>query len=105
MAPREASSGGHPSAAKSLVLHDANRPARRRTLFWRARRGERTWRAVRDGGLKYISRTDAKGTRTYLFDLDRDPAEKANLLATRDDDAQRLQRLLAAWEERVRPAR
>lgn len=84
---------------------EAKRPPRKRTLFWRARRGERTWRAVRDGSLKYVSRQDGEVRKEYLFDLERDPAEKSNLFATRSSDAKRLMRLLADWEDEVRHKR
>jgi arylsulfatase A-like enzyme len=77
----------------------------KRTLFWRARRGERTWRAVRDGALKYVSRTDGRGTGEWLFDLDADPGEKTDLLAARPDDAGRLKRLLDDWQREVAPTR
>jgi N-acetylgalactosamine-6-sulfatase len=80
------------------------RPAKR-TLFWRARRGERAWRAVRDGSLKYISRTDGPKFQEYLFDLEFDPSEKNNLLKDRPADTQRLRSLLVEWEEEVHPRR
>lgn len=76
-----------------------------RALFWRARRGERTWRAVRDGALKYVSRQDGDKVEDWLFDLGRDPAEETSVLAERADDAARLRRQLAAWEHEVRPSR
>ena len=81
------------------------RPPRKRTLFWRARRGERTWRAVRDGSLKYITRRDGDKLDEFLFDLDRDPQEKTNLLSDRKSDAERLNRLLASWEAGIQPPR
>ena len=83
----------------------ANRLPRKRTLFWRARRGERTWRAVRDGSLKYISRQEGEVAQEYLFDLESDPAEKNSLLATRASEAERLKRLLEDWEKEVRHKR
>jgi N-acetylgalactosamine-6-sulfatase len=76
-----------------------------RTLFWRARRGERTWRAARDGSLKHLSRQDGATLTEWLFDLAADPAEKEDLLARRPDDARRLKTLLADWEHEVRPQR
>jgi arylsulfatase A-like enzyme len=89
------------------ILREIERgePPRKRTLFWRARRGERTWRAVRDGSLKYIRRKDGDKFDQFLFDLDRDPQEKTNLLAKRKADAEKLRRLLAEWEAEVRPRR
>lgn len=84
---------------------EQGRPPRKRTLFWRARRGERTWRAVRDGSMKYISRRDGEKLQEYLFDLEHDPAEKDNLLAARPDESKRLKALLADWEKEVRHKR
>ncbi|HUT34383.1 MAG TPA: sulfatase-like hydrolase/transferase [Planctomycetota bacterium] len=76
-----------------------------RTLFWRARRGERTWRAVRDGSLKYLSRQDGEKLEEWLFDLEADPAEKNDLLAARPGDARRLKGLLGDWEKQVQHRR
>jgi N-acetylgalactosamine-6-sulfatase len=76
-----------------------------RTLFWRQRRGERTWRAVRDGSLKFVSRQDGDKVVDFLFDLTADPGEKENLLARRPDDVKRLKDLLSAWEREVKPSR
>jgi len=76
-----------------------------RPLFWRARRGERTWRAVRDGTLKYLTCRDGEKLQEWLFDLARDPGEATSLLAERGDDVKRLRGLLAEWEQQVRPAR
>ena len=84
------------------LLGDAPRD---RPLFWRARRGTVTWRAARGGPLKYVSRQDGAALEEHLFDLDRDPAEKSDLLGSRGADAARLKSLLAAWEVDVRPAR
>jgi N-acetylgalactosamine-6-sulfatase len=80
-------------------------PLQERELFWRARRGERTWWAVRAGSLKYVARRDGEGTAEYLFDLMDDPGEKNNLLARRGVDAARLKRRLGEWERMVRPKR
>jgi len=83
----------------------AGRPAAPRRLFWRSRRGNMTWRAVRDGGMKYMVE-ERNGLRTErLFDLAADPSEKNNLLAVRPDEARRLAMALAAWEIEVRPRR
>ncbi len=92
---------GHP------VLADlaAGRPLPARDLFWRARRGERTWRAVRSGDLKLVSRDDAGKRDEWLFDLAGDPGEKNDLRAARSADVTRLRAALAAWETDVRPER
>jgi hypothetical protein len=60
---------------------------------------------VREGSLKYVSKRDGEAFEEHLFDLDRDPAEKSDLLAARGPDAARLKSLLAAWEVEVRPVR
>ena len=83
----------------------ANEPPPARTLFWRQRRGDRTWRGVRDGQLKYVSETTGSAVEEYLFDLNVDPAEKNNLLASRAADAGRLKAQLTSWEQEVKPVR
>jgi arylsulfatase A-like enzyme len=89
------------------ILQDVEkqRPAPPRTMFWRSRRGAETWRAVRDGAIKYVSRQNGDRLQEHVFDLARDPGEKENLLAKRSDEVARLKRLLAAWEQEVRPVR
>lgn len=78
-----------------------------RTLFWRARRGERTWRAVRDGNWKYLEKNDETGSEKWLFDLAEDPTEERNLLGTdrASNHVERLRGKLAAWEKEVQPER
>ncbi len=78
---------------------------RKRTLFWRARRGERTRKAVRDGLLKYIRLQEGDDIKEYLFDLQKDPAEKNNLLSEREEDVRKLKLLLKDWEEEVKHKR
>jgi len=83
-------------------------PAKRgpkRTLFWRARRGERTRKAVRNGFLKYIRLQEGDDIKEYLFNLEQDPAEKNNLLSEREEDVRKLKLLLKDWEEEVRHKR
>lgn len=83
----------------------ANQPVQKRTLFWRARRGERTRKAVRDGSLKYIRLQDRDDVKEYLFDLERDPAEKNNLMNEQPENVLRLKKLLQNWEEQVKHKR
>jgi arylsulfatase A-like enzyme len=83
----------------------SRRPPVARTLYWRARRGEQTWRAVRDGALKYVSSQNGKTLEEHLFDLEKDMGEKDDLLARRPEEVARLQRLLASWEKEVQPRR
>jgi N-acetylgalactosamine-6-sulfatase len=76
-----------------------------RTLFWRERRGDQTWWAVRDGDWKYVRRADSGEFEAWLFDLARDMGEQNNLLADQPAEAARLQALLRDWETGVAPAR
>jgi N-acetylgalactosamine-6-sulfatase len=97
---------GRPFDGMDLVRHlETKQPPAARTLFWRARRGDRTWHAVRDGALKYLSRRDGDAVQEHFVDLERDPAEKTDLAAERPADVNRLKMLLADWEKDVRPAR
>jgi arylsulfatase A len=82
-----------------------NRATPERDFFWRARRGERTWRAVRSGPMKLILRDDPGQREEWLFDLAADPREERNLLSQRGDVAARLRGLISAWEAKVRPER
>ena len=83
----------------------AGKPPVQRTLFWRARRAERTWKAVRDQDLKYVWRQDGDQLDQYLFDLSNDPGETRNLIDTRAQDAERLKQALADWEARMKANR
>ena len=83
----------------------AGQPDQPRTLFWRARRADRTWKAVRDGNLKYVSRKDDSGFEEYVFDLAKDSGESDNLIDARPKDTAKLKKQLAQWENDVRPRR
>jgi len=76
-----------------------------RSLFWRGRRGDRTWWAVRDRDLKYIRKTEGGKTDEWLFDLSSDVGEKKNLCGTNAADANRLRKMLSDWEAEVKPTR
>jgi arylsulfatase A-like enzyme len=88
-----------------LKLVETGQPVQSRTLFWRARRAESTRKAVREGAMKYVTLSDKGKVQEYLFDLDADPQEKSNLLTGQPDTVGRLRRLLAEWEDKVRPGR
>ena len=75
-----------------------------RTLFWRGKRGERSWSAVRSGDLKYVRKKEGE-TSEWLFDLVSDIGEKNDLSRSRPDDVKRLKGLLANWEKDVQPLR
>jgi arylsulfatase A-like enzyme len=72
-------------------------PEVERTLFWRAKQANRSQRAVRRGDWKVV---DDAG-HTYVFDLRVDPSERHDLANRRQDVAQALWPLLAAWEADV----
>lgn len=76
-----------------------------RTLFWRYRRAETTWRAALIGDLKLIQRQDGAALKRELFDLAADPGEKNDLIAQRPIDADRLEAALAGWQLEVRAVR
>jgi len=85
-----------------LRVTETKQPVQKRTLFWRARRGQRTRKAVRDDFLKYIRLQEGNDIKEYLFDLEKDPAEKNNLLSQRDEDVLKLKLLLEDWEQKVK---
>ena len=84
---------------------EEDRPVGERTLFWRARRGDRTWKAVRSGSLKRIWKQEGDRQQKWMFDLEADPREQQNLLDERPEDARRLAELHAEWEQEVRAGR
>jgi len=93
---------GHPV----LVDVIAGRETPPRDFFWRARRGERTWRAARSGNLKWITKQDTGSpAEEWLFDLKMDPGEAEDLKAPRSADVTRLKALVAEWEMEVETER
>lgn len=77
----------------------------RRTLFWRGRRGERTWRAVRDGDMKYVQKDEGGESEAWVYNLVNDVGEANDLRGANPNKTQRLARLLRAWEADVDRAR
>jgi N-acetylgalactosamine-6-sulfatase len=106
-----AAAGATPPADRPLDGCDilghiaTGQPPRPRTLFWRSRRADRTWKAVRSQDLKYVSLQDADEFQEYLYDVARDPGETNDLLNARRSQAARLKDLLADWEREMKPAR
>ena len=82
-----------------------NKQLEERTLFWRARRGVWTRKAVRHGDFKYIQLTNDKTTEEYFFDLKNDLSEKENKFSDYNDDVKKIKKLLTEWEEEVKPLR
>ena len=78
-------------------IWEGRAPEVERALFWRAGSGAAKQAAVRRGQWKLI----VDGPHTYLFDLGRDLSERNDLAKWRQDIAQELQPLLAAWEASV----
>lgn len=76
-----------------------------RIVGWRARRGDRTWRAIRADTLKYVSKIENNAIEEYLFDIAKDPAETSNLISSHPDETKQMLRLLGAWEDQVQPQR
>ncbi len=76
-----------------------------RTLFWRGKRGDKTWWAVRAGDLKYVRHTKAGHTEDWLFDLENDAEEQHTLLETQAETAAKLKRKLVDWEREVKAKR
>jgi arylsulfatase A-like enzyme len=70
-------------------------PATERTLFWR--NINRTQRAARSGDWKVM----VDGPHVMVFNLRSDMSERNDLANRRQDIAQKLRRLIAAWEREV----
>jgi N-acetylgalactosamine-6-sulfatase len=112
MATILAAAGAEPPAGRKLdgvnllgVLK-GEKKAFARTVFWRSKRGERVRKCVREGNLKLV----IDQGETELHDLGTDEFEERNLLPAAAADAERLKKLLAAWEldvmaPRLRPFR
>jgi N-acetylgalactosamine-6-sulfatase len=80
-----------------------------RDLYWRAKRGERTWWAVvNDDGettRKYIRKKENGETQEWFFNLKEDPGESKNLFALPDNYGHKLKVKLADWQSRVQALR
>ncbi len=72
-------------------------PEVERTLFWRSTSYQNQQRAVRRGDWKLV----VDGLHVFLYDIRRDIGERNDLARHRQDVAQRLRPLLAAWEAEV----
>jgi len=88
-----------------LKLIEENQPIQQRSLFWRARRGNITRKAVRYGDLKYICQTINGKLEEFLFNIKLDIEERNNLLSSSSEQIQQLKKLLDLWEEKVEPVR
>ncbi len=89
-----------------IVKHITDRkPDFARTLFWRGKRGERIWSAVREGDLKFVRKKTEGETQEWLFDLSKDIGEKNDLSSARPKRVARMKRLLVNWGKDVQPVR
>lgn len=107
-----AAAGATPRADRPLDGHNvladvaAGKAAPPRTLYWRSRRADRTWKkAARRGRWKYVWREDGEQREEYLFDLFEDPGETRNLIDTRAKLAAELRRGVQQWEARMKANR
>jgi N-acetylgalactosamine-6-sulfatase len=97
---------GRPLDGYDIIDHVArDKGTFERTMFWRARRGDRTWKAVRDGDMKYIWWTEEGKQGEYLFDLSNDIGEQSDLMGARPAMVKQLRKKLAAWEKDVKAER
>lgn len=79
-----------------------NKPDVNRTMFWRAKRGERIRKAVREGDLKYLIETEKDSViNEKMYNLKDDPSEKNDLLLSNQEKAKSLQQKIDDWEADV----
>ena len=76
-------------------------PAPVRTLFWRFNNSYTGThaRSVREGKWKYVLEKDV----SYLFDLDKDPAEEQNLASDYPGRVRDMEDAFLTWEKKVAP--
>ena len=97
---------GRPLDGIDILQHiEAGKPDIPRSIGWRARRGDRTWWAYRDGDMKYVRKLEGGVDEEWAFDLATDPGEKFSLIGKRGDVVNKLKAKLSAWEAEVRPER
>lgn len=68
-----------------------------RSLFWRGKRGNRTWSAVRHGDQKFVRKVEGAATEEWMFDLASDAAETKDLKPGKSP--KHLLELLENWEK------
>jgi N-acetylgalactosamine-6-sulfatase len=76
-----------------------------RTLYWRGKRGDRVWKAVRHGDNKLVTKEGEGQPIQSVFDLSSDPAEKNDLADSKPKLTGQLLNLLQNWENVTRPIR
>lgn len=86
-----------PDGMNLLPVLTGHSEARPRTLYWRYKKSEQA--AVRDGDWKYLR----LGGHEYLFDVAKDPRERANLKELHAERFSSLKQQFAAWNEGMLP--
>ena len=86
-----------PEGIDLFPILEGKAPEQPRTLFWRAVMAGRSQRAVRSGDWKLV----VDGNHTMVFNVRTDIGERQELANRRQDIAQKLRPLLAAWEKDV----
>jgi len=81
------------------------KPSVARTIFWRRKRGETVNKAVRSDNYKYIRNYEKNDVEEYLFDLENDIGEQNNLISSHPKIKEKLDHLLANWDDDVKPER
>jgi arylsulfatase A-like enzyme len=90
-------SAARPEGSNLLPMLEGKNPVVERTLFFRFGTGATKQLAVRQGSWKLL----VDGAKRYVFDLSKDVGERNDLTNQRQDIAQRLRPLIAAWESDV----
>ena len=76
-----------------------------RTLYWRGKRGNETWWAVREGDYKLVRNGQGQKSEEWLFDIKSDSLEKKDLLREQSNRTMQLKQKLADWEREVKALR
>ena len=93
-------------AGYDIVSHLVERkPNFARTLFWRGKRGNKVWKAVRHADKKLVIQKGDTEQIQAVFDLSLDPGEKRNLTSDHPQLTLELMNLLRSWESTLTPRR
>lgn len=87
----------YPADGADILTNFGSQSLQERTLFWRYKNLDQ--RACRSGPWKYLQISG----EAFLFDIVKDPLERANLKARHPDLFSRLQREYNAWEQTMLP--
>lgn len=97
---------GYTSDGVDVVQHlSTDTPIPPRILAWRAKRGERVWRAIRHADWKLVTRLEDGKSEQWLFDLKNDPAEQVDQSRNQPQRKAKLAKLLIDWETETKSSR